>query len=379
MRRPLPRSTARITRSSVCAGFSFSQWKPRWPAAYGASSDFAIRPSWPGRERLLEEALGLVGVARHDARQERAAGDEPPQPLDALGVRQRDERALAFEVQQRRRRTTRAAARGARPRRPCCGRAGASSPGTGAAGRPARSASASPSTTASRTGSARAHSTTSGTRAVTSCSCRVKTRTSSPARWTCSRAPSSLYSKAASPSRSSASSASPAGLASIGATGESRRSEKRPRPAAPSSSAARASSPEARRVHRGRSHVRRGRGPMPARSPRSRGPRALPGAPRRAAARRAGGAPRRPCDSSSARSGRSRRSAEPGPVSAATADEGLVHALERQGRPDRGPRGHRGLERPPADPDAALRERPGEVEREQLGLAAPGLPQERRR
>ena len=102
---------------------------------------------------------------------------------------------------------------------------------------------ASPSTTASRTGSARAHSTTSGTRAVTSCSWRVKTRTSSPARCTWSRAPSSLYSKAASPSRSSASSASPAGFASIGATGDSSRSEKRARPAAPSSSAARATSP----------------------------------------------------------------------------------------------------------------------------------------
>src|SRR5207249_992835 len=90
---------------------------------------------------------------------------------------------------------------------------------------------------------ARAKSTTSGTRAVTSWRWRVNTRTSSPALWSWMRAPSSLYSKAAGPSRSSAASTSSAVLASMGATGERSRSEKRPRPAAPSSSAARATSP----------------------------------------------------------------------------------------------------------------------------------------
>ena len=111
-------------------------------------------------------------------------------------------------------------------------------------GRPSgRSAIASPSSTASRTGSARAKSTTSGTRAVTSWRWRVKTRTSSPALWSWIRAPSSLYSKVAAPSRSIAASTSSAVLASMGAIGESSRSEKRPRPAAPSSSAARATSP----------------------------------------------------------------------------------------------------------------------------------------
>ena len=106
-----------------------------------------------------------------------------------------------------------------------------------------RKAMASPSSTSSRGSRPRAHSVTSGTRAVTSWSCRVNTRTSSPALCTWMRAPSSLYSKAASPSRSRASSTSCAGFASMGATGWSTRSEKRPRPAAPSSRAARATSP----------------------------------------------------------------------------------------------------------------------------------------
>src|SRR5216683_7123127 len=52
-----------------------------------------------------------------------------------------------------------------------------------------------------------------------------------------------LYSKAASPRRSSASEVSSAVLASIGAIGDRRRREKRVSPLAPSSSAARATSP----------------------------------------------------------------------------------------------------------------------------------------
>ena len=57
------------------------------------------------------------------------------------------------------------------------------------------------------------------------------------------RAPSSLYSNAAGPSRSIAASTSSAVLASMGATGDSTRSEKRASPEAPSSSATRATSP----------------------------------------------------------------------------------------------------------------------------------------
>ncbi len=73
--------------------------------------------------------------------------------------------------------------------------------------------------------------------------------------------------------------------------------------------------PDARRVHRGPPHVRRRRGPRRARSPRSRGPRALPAAPRPSAARRAGGGPARRWPRAARAATRSRRSAEPGPVS----------------------------------------------------------------
>jgi hypothetical protein len=45
--RPLPHSAASTTRSSVCARFTLSQLAPRRPASYGASSAFAITPSWP--------------------------------------------------------------------------------------------------------------------------------------------------------------------------------------------------------------------------------------------------------------------------------------------------------------------------------------------
>ena len=57
------------------------------------------------------------------------------------------------------------------------------------------------------------------------------------------RAPSSLYSKAASPNRSRVSSTSSALFASMGAIGVNKRREKRDRPAAPSSTATRATSP----------------------------------------------------------------------------------------------------------------------------------------
>ena len=87
-------------------------------------------------------------------------------------------------------------------------------------GRPSGfSAMASPSSTTSRAGSASTASTTSGTRAVMSSRLRVKARTSSPRRWTCRRAPSSLYSMAAGPVFASAPSTSSPGAASIGWTG----------------------------------------------------------------------------------------------------------------------------------------------------------------
>ena len=81
------------------------------------------------------------------------------------------------------------------------------------------SESVSPSRITSCTGMRRTTSTTSGSRCVTSARLRVKTRTSSPARCTWMRAPSSLYSTDASPVVASAADALDAVAASIGSTG----------------------------------------------------------------------------------------------------------------------------------------------------------------
>src|SRR6266568_1621671 len=112
--------------------------------------------------------------------------------------------------------------------------------GSGVPSGGARSAIASPSRIVSRRGSRRVASTTSGTATVTSFSWREKTRTSSPALCTWIRAPSSLYSNAASPSSARASATSPAAWASIGWIGRNSSIRKRASPAAPSTSAARA-------------------------------------------------------------------------------------------------------------------------------------------
>src|SRR5947209_3558415 len=112
--------------------------------------------------------------------------------------------------------------------------------GSGVPSGGARSAIASPSRIVSRRGSRRVASTTSGTATVTSFSWREKTRTSSPALCTWIRAPSSLYSNAASPSSVRASATSAAAWASIGWIGRNSSIRKRASPAAPSTSAARA-------------------------------------------------------------------------------------------------------------------------------------------
>src|SRR3989449_10306225 len=106
-----------------------------------------------------------------------------------------------------------------------------------------RSAIASPSRIASRRASRRAAATTSGTATVTSFSWREKTRPSSPRLCTWMRAPSSLYSNAASPSWVRASSTSSAAWASIGWTGRNSSTRQRARPGAPSVSAACATAP----------------------------------------------------------------------------------------------------------------------------------------
>ncbi len=54
----------------------------------------------PGRDRAVEEALGLLRVAGHEPRQEPLRRDEAREPRGALGVGDVDERPVAFEVQQ---------------------------------------------------------------------------------------------------------------------------------------------------------------------------------------------------------------------------------------------------------------------------------------
>ena len=105
------------------------------------------------------------------------------------------------------------------------------------------SESVSPSRITSRTGIRRTTSTTSGRRWVMSARLRVNTRTSSPARCTWMRAPSSLYSTDASPVVASASAALGAVAASIGSTGRPTTSPTSSSSAAVPVSASRAVSP----------------------------------------------------------------------------------------------------------------------------------------
>ena len=106
-------------------------------------------------------------------------------------------------------------------------------------GRPSsRSAIASPSSTSADTSSPCTTSTISEARSVMSARLRVKIRTSSPARCTWIRAPSSFHSTLARPNRSSAADTSSAVWASIGVIGCSGVSRKPPSPSTPSRIAA---------------------------------------------------------------------------------------------------------------------------------------------
>ena len=101
---------------------------------------------------------------------------------------------------------------------------------------------ASPSSTNVWAGNARTTSTTSGTRAVTSLRLRVKARTSSPARCTWMRAPSSFHSTEARPVAANASATDAALAASIGWTGRSTSKPISASAASPTVSARRAAS-----------------------------------------------------------------------------------------------------------------------------------------
>ncbi len=95
-------------------------------------------------------------------------------------------------------------------------------------------------------------------RSVMSLRLRVKSRTSSPSRWACTRAPSSFHSTDAAPVAASASPTSPAVDASIGCTATPTRSPTASSASAPSVSASRGGGGEVARQHRGPSHLRRG-------------------------------------------------------------------------------------------------------------------------
>ena len=165
-----------------------------------------MRPSWPASRAWRRKRSAVLGVARDEPRQQRCVSDTIAASRSrALRVGQRDQRALALAVEAVEEEGRQRQLGAARPRRPSSGRSGASSPGTDAAARRRAARSSRPPAAARAARGPRAHSTSSGTRAVTSWSWRVKTRTSSPALWSWMRAPSSLYSKAASPRRSSAS------------------------------------------------------------------------------------------------------------------------------------------------------------------------------
>ena len=201
----------------------------------------------------------------------------------------------------------------------------------------------------------------------------MNTRTSSPALWSWMRAPSSLYSNAAGPSRSSAASTSSAVLASMGETGDSRRSEKRASPAAPSSSATRATSPTlpeyiaACRTSAGGRPAARAMASdsTPSSAPCRSSPTNSSTRNRRSSGARAGEqVPQRAA---------SRRSADPAPALRRDDVARAIDVEEGQRLAFRRGLGHRRLERPPAEADPPLGQRPRQVQRRELGLASARL------
>ena len=290
------------------------------------------------RQGLLEEALGLLGIARDDSRQERLGRHEPPEPLDALGVRQGDERAFAFHVErveEEGRERQRAAGgvdvlasaeaahrllEGARP--PVRAQRERLALDDGLAhrerARPLH-----------HLGHARRH-----VLQLPGEDAHLVPR------------PVDLQPRAVQLVLEGRLAESLERL--LGVAGRARQHRRhrreeaqretaeagRPLLGAPRGPALRGPARTSRPLAR-----RRRRGPMPARSPRSRGRRAPPGAPRRAAARPAGAAPLRPWTRAAARSDRRRRSVEPAPVSAATPDKASSTRSSVRGAPTAGPEG----------------------------------------
>ena len=203
----------------------------------------------------------------------------------------------------------------------------------------------------------------------------MNTRTSSPALWTWMRAPSTLYSNAAGPSRSER------GHDVVRGAGQHRR-HRRQQPQREPRQPGRAllqrrprDFPDVARVHRGLAHVRR----RQAGGPRHRVEqdaleRALP----HLAHEQLDQEPPlvRPRAGEQRLDRRHPPLRRPGP---ALAGQGLahpVHVEERQRIAFAGPSESAGLQRAPADPDPPLGQRPRQVQRGQLGLTPPGLPQQ---
>ncbi len=220
-------------------GFTFTHPAPRRPASYGACKDFTTTPSWPC---AIASAKNRAAVAGSSVT---IRGTRSRSGTTASSTRCRS----AAEASRRSRpswcRTSKTkSASGTEDRRVVTSRrllvrAAVSWNGRG---RPASSSAiASPSRTTEWTASDRTASTSSGTRAVMSSRVRVNTHTSSPARCSWTRMPSSFHSNAAGPTGevcARALATSGADWASIGRIGRPTSSATARRLSTPSRSAA---------------------------------------------------------------------------------------------------------------------------------------------
>ena len=202
MRLPLPHSAARMTRSRVRARFTLTQLWPRAPAAYLASVAFAIRPSWPRSSACSRNSFAAVAspvtvcgikcsLERPESAAKRRACGSSRRALPLRYSRSNQKGVMGNSCRMR-------STSSLRPKRRIVIWKGCGRP-------PGRRLITSPSRIRSLAGSARVTSTISGTACVTSFKLREYTLTSSPDLWTCTRAPSILYSSAASPIEASAS------------------------------------------------------------------------------------------------------------------------------------------------------------------------------
>ena len=279
-----------------------------------------MTPSCPAASALGEERLAGGDVGGHDARDDDPRRQRRGEGLEALARRAVGEivavapQAIEEEHRERQLAAQRSTS-SLRPKRRIVIWNGCGAP-FGA------SAIVSPSRISSRAGSGRTASTISGTAAVTSLRLRVKTRTSSPALWTWTRAPSSFHSSAAVPSWASAR------RDVVRRTREHRlhrlqEPDRRSARARLRLRSARPSRPRAKPAgeHRRAPHRRPREAPPPRRSRRASRPRARPGAARRRAAGRGSPARRRWRGRRACASCAARAAAEPLPGGRAQAVE----------------------------------------------------------